>query len=236
MKRKILFASTLLVASTLLMVSSCKKDDNEGDTTSPVVTLNGSSTETFSLGDSYSDPGATATDDVDGNVTVTSDFSSTNPNMNRVNTYTITYTATDAAGNTGSASRTVIVVNDAQNYVGTYDVLDTCDGVPFAYTQTITVDSVVNNRIHFSKFANYANNTGIYATHYPGDGHLEIPSQTAAGIGSGAGSCDIVDHAFVSNGGSVLIVNGFKITYTDAVTSPLSCVGSTTCVAYFTKQ
>jgi len=238
MKRKILFASTFLVASSLMIVSSCKKTE-DSDNTSPVVTLNGSASEEVSLGGSYTDPGATAHDDVDGAVTVTSDYSSTNPNINRVNSYTITYTAYDAAGNTGSATRTVRVKNDAEGYVGTYTVTDTCGGLPLApFTQSIYVDSITNNRIHFTKFANYANNTGIYGTRFAADDHFEIPFQAANSIGTGAGACDVVDHTFVSQApGSITIVNGsvFKISYTDAVITG-GCTGSTSCISYFVKQ
>ncbi len=237
MKRKILFASTLLAAGTLFLVSSCSKEE-DSDSTRPVITLSGSSSEEVSLGTLYTDAGATATDDKDGSVSVTSDYSTNNPNINRVNSYTITYTASDAAGNTATATRTVRVKNDAEGYVGTYTVTDTCDGLALApFTQNIYVDSTTNNRIHFTKFANYTNNTGIYATRFPGDDHFEIPFQAANSIGTGAGACDVTDHTFVSTAGSFTIVNGsvYKITYTDAITTG-GCLGSTSCVSYFVKQ
>ncbi|WP_353049839.1 DUF5011 domain-containing protein [Sulfurovum zhangzhouensis] len=76
------------------------------DTTAPVVTLNGSATVTITVGSSYSDAGATATDNVDGTLTP---VQSGSVDTSTAGTYTITWTATDNAGNTGSASRTVIV-------------------------------------------------------------------------------------------------------------------------------
>ena len=39
------------------------------DTTPPVITLIGSSTITLTVGETWTDPGATATDDVDGDIT-----------------------------------------------------------------------------------------------------------------------------------------------------------------------
>lgn len=235
MKRQFLFATGIIMAGSMFLVTSCSKDD-AGDTTAPVVTLNGGD-ETISLNSgTWTDPGATANDAEDGAVTVTSDASSSNPNANRINTYTITYTATDAAGNVGTATRTVRVKNDAEDYAGTYSVVDSVVGLPqpFTYAQTITVDSTLNNRIHFSKFADYANNTGIYALKL-GDGNLQIPSQSATGIGSGAGACDIADHSFQTNSNSSVILNGFKFTYTDAITSPANCIGSATGTAYYSK-
>src|SRR5436853_6644573 len=125
MKRQFLLLTGTLIAGSMLFVASCSKDD--GDTTAPVVTLAGNSSEDVILNSgTYTDPGATASDAEDGSVTVTSDISSTNPNTNYADTYTITYTATDAAGNVGTATRTVRVYNEAENYAGTYNVIDTC--------------------------------------------------------------------------------------------------------------
>lgn len=213
MKSKIVLAYVIAATSGALFLNSCSKDE---DTTAPVVTLNGASSVELSLSSSYTDPGATATDDEDGSVTVTSDFSTTNPNLNLVNTYTITYTATDGAGNVGTATRSIRIKNDAEDYAGTYAVVDSVDGVlVFNYSQVVTVDNVVNNRIHFNKFANYANNTNIYATKR-GDGNIEIPSQTGLSIGTSlGGSCDVADHTFFSLAPSTVALNGFRITYSD---------------------
>jgi len=213
--KKILLSCALAFVCSALLITGCKKDD--ADTTAPVVTLNGASSVELSLNtSSYTDPGATASDDVDGTVSVTSDYGATNPNLNFVGNYTITYSATDAAGNTGTASRSIRIKNDAEDYAGTYDVKDTVDGVLFFdYAQEVTVDNVVNNRLHFNKFANYANNTSIYATKR-GDGNLEIPSQTGLSIGtSNGGGCDVADHTFFSLAPSTVSLNGFTITYSD---------------------
>jgi hypothetical protein len=77
------------------------------DTTAPVITLangdEGTTTYTVERGTTYVDPGATA----DTGETVTVNTSQLN--MAVSDTYTVTYSATDAGGNTGTASRTVIV-------------------------------------------------------------------------------------------------------------------------------
>jgi hypothetical protein len=77
------------------------------DTTAPVITLSGSATLTHNLGAVYSDAGASASDTRDGSVVV---VSSGTVNVNTVGDYTITYTATDAVGNTATATRTVQVI------------------------------------------------------------------------------------------------------------------------------
>jgi len=90
------------------------------DTTAPVITLNGESNVTLTVGDAYIDAGATAVDDRDGNVSVTTAGS---VDTNTVGIYTITYTATDAAGNSATASRTVTVTEAADNTKPTITLL-----------------------------------------------------------------------------------------------------------------
>jgi len=77
------------------------------DVTSPVITITGDNPASVSLGDSYTDAGATATDNVDSSVTVTSTGT---VDTTTAGTYQVTYTASDLAGNTATAIRTVNVV------------------------------------------------------------------------------------------------------------------------------
>jgi beta-glucanase (GH16 family) len=86
------------------------------DTTAPVITLNGAAEINHSFGELYTDPGATATDSNDGEINVTS---SGTVDVDSAGTYTITYTATDAAGNSVTLNRTVNVpaVNSSDNSV-----------------------------------------------------------------------------------------------------------------------
>lgn len=77
------------------------------DTTPPVITINGVSPTEVTQYDTYSDPGATATDDRDGTTEV---IITGSVDTSTVGTFTITYTATDNAGNTATSSRTVNVV------------------------------------------------------------------------------------------------------------------------------
>lgn len=81
-------------------------DVAEPDTTAPVITLNGENPLTLTVGDTYTEPGATANDDRDGAVTVNITGS---VDTATAGTYTITYTATDSSGNTAQVTRTVIV-------------------------------------------------------------------------------------------------------------------------------
>jgi hypothetical protein len=78
------------------------------DTTKPVVTLLGSPAIGLTEGDTWTDPGATALDDIDGDITSNIKVSGA-VTTSASGVYTLTYSVTDAAGNTGKASRTVTV-------------------------------------------------------------------------------------------------------------------------------
>lgn len=101
-----------LILSTLFFAScggSSGGSDTEPapDTVAPVILLNGSGTVTIIQGSTYVEAGATATDDQDGSVDISISGS---VDTSTVGIYTITYTATDAANNIRTATRTVDVV------------------------------------------------------------------------------------------------------------------------------
>ncbi|MFZ2983807.1 MAG: immunoglobulin-like domain-containing protein, partial [Minisyncoccia bacterium] len=79
------------------------------DTLAPVVTLIGDAALQIIVGDTFTDSGATATDDTDGDLTtsiaVTGAVDTAVEGL-----YTLTYSATDAALNTGASSRVVTVL------------------------------------------------------------------------------------------------------------------------------
>jgi len=79
------------------------------DTTSPVVTLVGDAAMQITANDAFTDPGATALDDTDGDITMNIVVTGS-VDMTTTGLYTITYTATDVGGNVGTASRVVTIV------------------------------------------------------------------------------------------------------------------------------
>ncbi|WP_430408407.1 immunoglobulin-like domain-containing protein [Kordia sp.] len=81
------------------------------DTTPPVITLNGNATINLNVGDAYTELGATATDNLDGNLTTTITITGT-VNTAVAGTYTVSYTVSDSSGNTTQVSRTVNVIAD----------------------------------------------------------------------------------------------------------------------------
>ena len=95
------------------------------DKTPPVITINGSEKYTSRLGLGYSDAGATAIDNCDGEVTV--QVSGT-VNTNVAGDYTITYTATDSFGNQSTATRTVTIATSIPQPTGNVIYLTFDDG------------------------------------------------------------------------------------------------------------
>ena len=105
------------------------------DTTPPEITLSGNAEMTIQSGDSFTDPGYTAQDAGDGDVTasVTTD-GAVDPGT--PGDYTITYSVTDSAGNTGTVQRLVHVKQPPEN-PGDKVVYLTFDDGPGPYTQEL---------------------------------------------------------------------------------------------------
>ena len=90
MKKLLIFLPILLIAFI-----SCKKTS---DKTAPVIILNGASSLTTGKGYPFNDPGATASDDTDGDIT--SKIIVDNPvDTGALGIYYVTYNVTDNAGN-----------------------------------------------------------------------------------------------------------------------------------------
>lgn len=93
-------------AKYMLPTSECTKC--KGDNKAPTIKLNGSSTITLKVGETYTEQGATATDDVDGDLTSQIEITGT-VNTSKAGTYTITYTVKDSNDNVTKVTRKVIV-------------------------------------------------------------------------------------------------------------------------------
>jgi len=109
MVRKFQFRHSVgFIIMLLIFISSCNKDN-----TQPVITLLGSNPFIYciipELPQPFVDPGATAIDDEDGDITSAINTSS-NVNTEVPGIYQITYTVEDKAGNTGVAVREVEVL------------------------------------------------------------------------------------------------------------------------------
>jgi hypothetical protein len=231
MKKYLISISAVMVLMSLFIMQSCKKDD----TTPPVISLAGASPMTVVLNSSsVADPGGTATDDEDGTVSVSSNWNwGTNPDPNTTGNYSILYTATDAAGNQATATRTVTVYNQAAaTWAGTYNATEVDINGPYTYVQpnVVTASTTQNNRITLTRLGDFANND-VYMD-VTGN-NINLPSQTHTNVGTGTNPCDVHDRT--SSGTGVKTTQGFTLTYDDFKVAP--CTGSRTgVVATFIKQ
>ena len=113
MKKLIYLFLALLIVACISDDSSSDNGGNGGgsnnDITAPVITILGEADVSINQYTSYIDAGATATDEVDGDLTssiVTTGVVNTSIEGN----YVITYTVSDTSGNTATATRQVVVV------------------------------------------------------------------------------------------------------------------------------
>ncbi len=88
------------------------------DTTAPVITLLGDASVTVAVGATYSDAGASAIDDTDGDLTA-SIVTVNGVDTSAAGTYTVTYNVSDAAGNAATQVSRTVVVKAASAFDGT---------------------------------------------------------------------------------------------------------------------
>lgn len=81
------------------------------DTQAPALTLTGPPTISVECGDDFAEPGASANDDCEGDLTGSIEISGA-VDTQQTGSYTIQYTVTDNAGNESTRSRTVQVVDN----------------------------------------------------------------------------------------------------------------------------
>ncbi|MBA1331582.1 hypothetical protein QQ73_10710, partial [Candidatus Endoriftia persephone str. Guaymas] len=85
-------------------------------TTAPVISLTGDNPLVVIVDNSYTEPGATATDNLDGDISASLAIDSSAVDTATIGSYSVTYDVTDASGNAATQlTRTVQVVSSAPN-------------------------------------------------------------------------------------------------------------------------
>jgi hypothetical protein len=107
MKTKLFFSFAAIFI--MIFSFSCKKDKDK-DTTAPVISIIGDNPYIVGSGTTYTDPGATAIDETDGDIT-SKIVMTNNVNTADTSTYHVNYNVADNAGNTAAEMiRTVKVI------------------------------------------------------------------------------------------------------------------------------
>ncbi|WP_461445673.1 Ig-like domain-containing protein, partial [Maribacter sp.] len=124
----------------LLNYSFTTKD--EPDTTPPVITLLGDNPLILNAGNSYIESGATATDNVDGDISGNIVIDASALNSNEEGSYEVTYNVSDAAGNAANEVTRTIEVEDPPILVSTIPANGAVE-VPFEQDIVLTFDEPI---------------------------------------------------------------------------------------------
>ena len=220
MKKTILRISMFVLLGGTIFWAGCKK----ADTTPPVITLKGNPSETVVLGGTYTDAGATANDNTDGDVTSKIVVTYTPAfDLNKAQTYTVHYNVSDAAGNAASeVTRTVNVIITATVLNGTWLENENCDST-HAHSGNCTItNSSTTGRILISNFGLGGVSSVVYADISGNNGTIfTVPTQV---IGT---------DTYAATGTINITGNVITFTYTDILSGG---GGTNTCTTTLTKQ
>jgi len=180
------------------------------DTTPPVIALNGSATVNVPVNTAYTDQGATAADNIDGNITA--NIAVVNPvNTAVVGTYTVTYNVSDAALNAATqVTRTVNVFTPApmvslvtggssMNYFGSWANQFSPMAFGFLYG-AVTLDTVTNKIVEVQNGSDPA--TGGFAPQ-PLDPYMNVEITLSGGAWT---QIDTSQSTYIDNGAGVVTV------------------------------
>ena len=147
-KRTFSIFTTLILT---ILISGCTKPD----TTAPVITLLGNNPDTLVLNQKFVEPGYSAKDEKDGDITDHVGISGL-PVLNKdiAGNYLRYYSVNDATGNNDTVVRTVVVYNQASFLSGEYSCTSNCQftGGPLDFFSTIKPSNFVNYNLLFNNF------------------------------------------------------------------------------------
>src|SRR3989344_4881451 len=101
------------------------------DTTIPVITLNSANPQTIELGVAYSELGATASDNYDGDISSNITIDSSSVNTSAVGSYNVTYDVNDSSNNPAAQVIRTVYVNDTASPI--VSLLNPNNNIPFAF-------------------------------------------------------------------------------------------------------
>jgi len=138
------------------LVFACTTEETTPDVTAPAITLTGDNPQIVNLNENYTELGATANDDTDGNISNQIAITS-NVNISKEDTYIVIYSVSDKAGNETTITREVIVRDPNPIYLDTNGITvkardwaevgmkGTLDGKQYTIVNKETLESMIEN-------------------------------------------------------------------------------------------
>lgn len=111
----------------------------DGTDNAPSLILNGANPQTLALGSSFINQGATANDDIDGNLS-SSITESNNVNTSIAGCYKQNYEVSDTSGNSKSLTRTIFVGTDTQRHSPNLPPITQEIAIANSYTSVTTIN------------------------------------------------------------------------------------------------
>jgi hypothetical protein len=159
----------------------------DADTTPPVIQLTGDNPQTVECHTSYTELGATASDNCAGDLTKSIVIDASAVNVNALGSYLVSYTVTDAFNNTTTVTRTVQVVDTTPPVFGS---------IPDVFA---TATSVLGANVTLPSPPPSATDTceGLLpGTYTPASGSLFAPGKTAVDVSAEDSSGNIGHGSF----------------------------------------
>ncbi|GAA3956729.1 immunoglobulin-like domain-containing protein [Allohahella marinimesophila] len=183
------------------------------DTIRPVITLNGDATISLNQGGTFTDPGASASDNVDGNIS-TSIVVSGSVNTSVAGNYALQYNVQDAAGNAAATvSRTVQVIArasgtlESDRELRTNDRLTSADGSHYLAMQG-DGNLVLYTDSGRALWATSTNGSGAIRARMQGDGNLVLRNSAGSSVwSSGTNDSGAVRLEVLNEGNVVLLTS-----------------------------
>lgn len=170
----------------------------------------------YPYGENWVDPGFSADDDKDGNLT---NSVSINGEINPwvLGSQSISYSVEDEAGNQSSKTRTVCVIPNSEDLLGVWDVTDNCGGADFHYVSEI---------VPLDSFSFKLKNLSAFSPDFRVEMNLTDELRDKITFEDEAGHLDFIGT------GQLFNIDSFAISYT--VTDTLS--SSQNCSATFKRR
>ena len=187
------------------------------DAVKPVISLTGSTTINLTVGDTYNELGATATDNVDGNLTSSIVITGT-VNTNSAGTYTRYYNVSDAAGNAANQKSRSIVVSPASSGSTDVNLSITFDNYPEETSWSIA-DSSGSTVASGGTYASQADGSTLNVSAELPTGCYTLTINDAYGDGI---CCSYGNGSYALTDGGTVLVSGSSFTSSETTSF---CVG-----------